>query len=62
MDENEAQFLPWLAIRENFDVLNAAFTDKYPDFLADNNDVSLMIVWLSGRLPYSSVEEDATPE
>ena len=41
---------------ENFDVLNQAFREIFPEFEAPNNDVSLMVVWLSGRLPYQFTE------
>ncbi len=37
---------------ENFEVLNQAFKEKYPDTTISDNDVSLMVVWISGRLPY----------
>lgn len=39
---------------EDFDLINQAFQEKYnlPDVSAD--DVSLMTVWISNRLPYSS--------
>lgn len=42
--------------QDEFEVLNAAFREKYPDFPAENNDISLMAVWLSTRLPYQLVE------
>ncbi|MEN6411116.1 MAG: hypothetical protein ABFD44_15535 [Anaerolineaceae bacterium] len=39
---------------EDFDLINRAFQEKYnlPDVSAD--DISLMTVWISNRLPYSS--------
>ena len=37
---------------ENFEVINQAFSDTYAGYLAPSDDVSLMVVWLSGRLPY----------
>ncbi len=43
---------------EDFDVLNADFREKYPELEASENDVSLMAVWMSGRLPYRSSDED----
>ncbi len=43
---------------EDFDSLNAAFKEKYPQIQANPNDVSLMVVWLSLRLPYSHEGED----
>lgn len=42
--------------QDEFEVLNSAFHEKYPDFPAENNDISLMAVWLAGRLPYQLVE------
>jgi hypothetical protein len=37
---------------ESFDILNQTFVEKYPDVNVSSDDVSLMIVWLSIRLPY----------
>lgn len=37
---------------EIFEALNAAYAEKYPEFPEENNDISLMCVWLSNRLPY----------
>jgi hypothetical protein len=49
-------FLPsWLA-GQDFDFINNKFQEKYPDEHASNNDISLMTVWLSGRLPYQVPE------
>ncbi|HLF91263.1 MAG TPA: hypothetical protein VI451_20125 [Anaerolineales bacterium] len=36
---------------EDFDVLNEAFKEKYPDVEVATDDVSLMAVWISTRLP-----------
>jgi len=41
---------------ENFDVLNQAFQDMYPNSKVSSNDVSLMVVWISGSLPYQLAE------
>lgn len=53
---------------EEFEVLNKAFEEKYPDAGETTDNVSLMIVWISTRLPYEvegddeeDVEEDAEP-
>ena len=43
---------------ENFEVLNEAFNEMYPGTEVASDDVSLMVVWLSGRLPYQFDEED----
>lgn len=42
---------------ENYDVLDAAFKEKYPDHAFHEYDVRLMIVWISGRLPFDMDEE-----
>jgi len=38
---------------ENYEVLYQAFYDMYPESQTDKDDISLMIVWLAGRLPWS---------
>lgn len=45
-------FIPVWPKSENFEVLNQAFVQKYPSATAKGDDVSLMAVWLSARLPY----------
>lgn len=42
---------------ENFENLTQAFAQKYPGSQADPDDISLMIVWLSVRLPYQFEDE-----
>lgn len=37
---------------EDFETLFNAFHTRFPESKVDIDDVSLMIVWLSGRLPY----------
>lgn len=58
--ETDRTKLPGFLIRwpkeETYDVLNAAFIEKYPDARVHEYDVRLMIVWLSGRLPYDIVD------
>lgn len=44
----------------SFEVITAAFHEKYPDAAAADNDISLMTVWLGGRLPYDVVESSET--
>lgn len=46
---------------EDFEVLNEAFQEAYPDSSESNDEISLMVVWLSGRLPYQ-MEEDEEDE
>lgn len=47
---------------ENFEVLNEAFNEMYPGTEAASDDVSLMVVWLSGRLPYQFEAEGREAE
>lgn len=47
---------------ENFETLNNIFMEIYPDTQANSNDVSLMVVWLSGRLPYQNEAEEELNE
>ena len=42
---------------ESFEILTQAFSEKYPDAKVSNDDISLMIVWLSVRLPYQFNED-----
>lgn len=44
--------------KETFEAIIAAFHEKYPDLAAEDNDISLMTVWLSGRLPYDMVDAE----
>jgi hypothetical protein len=46
---------------EDFEVLNKAFTELYPEANIATDDVSLMVVWIGGRLPYDAEEADSTP-
>lgn len=41
---------------ESYDTLGQAFSEKWPEATNDVNDIRLMIVWLSGRLPYNMDE------
>ena len=51
-------FLTRWPLEETYDVLDAAFLEKYPDVKARDYDVRLMVVWLSGRLPFDMVESE----
>jgi len=44
---------------EDFDTLDKAFLEVHPDKTASDDDVRLMVVWLSGRLPYDANDEEA---
>jgi hypothetical protein len=43
---------------EDFDILTAAFKQKYSDSNRESDDISLMIVWMGMRLPYQFTEDD----
>ena len=43
---------------ENFEVLSQAFKEMFPEATASNDDVALMVVWISGRLPYQFTEAE----
>ena len=47
-------FLPSWEAGQDFDFIYQKFQEKYPAEAASKNDVSLMTVWLSGRLPYQT--------
>ena len=58
-------FLTKWPLGEDFEVLYDAFTQLQPENSLEQNDVSLMVVWLVGRLPYEFVEitkDDASLE
>lgn len=56
-------FLPYWPFEQNFESLHQAFCAAYPDSQVEQNDVSLMVVWLSTRLPYhKGPESDSEPE
>ncbi len=64
IDTDRTQLPGFLTVwprEENFDVIYQAFTGTYPDLLASSDDVSLMVVWLSGRLPYQFSENAEEP-
>jgi hypothetical protein len=41
---------------ETYEALNQAFSEQHPESPATEDDVRLMVVWISGRLPYEMVE------
>ena len=47
---------------EDFDALSEVFASQYPASTASKDDISLMIVWLSTRLPYQFGPEDEGDE
>jgi hypothetical protein len=42
---------------EQFDVLDEAFRAAHPETASSKDDISLMVVWISTRLPYELVEQ-----
>jgi hypothetical protein len=47
---------------EDFDKIYAAFTEKYAGTEQSQDDVSLMVVWVGGRLPYESERKEDVSE
>jgi len=43
---------------EDFDIINQAYAEAHPGEEASTDDVSLMAVWLSGRLPVNTDDEE----
>lgn len=41
---------------EDFDAIQKAYAQAYPDSPASDNDIALMTVWVTGRLPYELAE------
>jgi hypothetical protein len=51
-------FLPTWPAGQDFNSTYAAYQEKYPSSAESINNVSLMTVWLSGRLPYPTTAAD----
>ena len=51
-------FFPNFPIEEDFEKLILSFKEKYPSTEASDDDISLMVVWVGGRLPFQSPSED----
>jgi len=47
-------FIPEWPDGETYDTLDTRYKEKVPEYSGDSNDVRLMAVWLSGRLPLNS--------
>jgi hypothetical protein len=43
---------------ENFETLFKTFQETFPGDATNSDDVSLMVVWVGGRLPYPAAEEE----
>jgi hypothetical protein len=50
-------FLTRWPAAEDFEVLVKAYREKYPEDEVSDDDICLMLVWLSGRLPVDMVED-----
>lgn len=48
--------------KDSFEAILQAFREKYPGVDVPDNDISLMSVWLGGRLPYDVIEEEETSD
>jgi hypothetical protein len=51
-------FLPSWPAGQDFDSIYAAYQARFPHSQTNQNQVSLMAVWLSGRLPYPNAEAE----
>jgi hypothetical protein len=51
-------FIPTWPRGEDFETLNTAFAQANPETQFNSDDISLMVVWLSVRLPYKVENED----
>ncbi len=50
-------FIPSWPEGETYELLDEKFARKYPEKQVDSNDLRLMAVWLSGRLPLNNYVE-----
>jgi hypothetical protein len=50
-------FITWPK-SEDFETLAEIFSEMYPDAQVSNDDINLMVVWVSTRLPYQMVEDE----
>jgi hypothetical protein len=55
-------FLPYWPFEQDFDGLYQAYQAAYPESAVEQDDVSLMVVWLSMRLPYHKGDVDETQD
>lgn len=55
-------FIPTWPKDEDFEVLNEAYAARFPEAGTSTDDVSLMVVWISGRLPYQIEGEEDDEE
>jgi hypothetical protein len=45
-----------------FEILDKQYAELHPENNASEDDIRLMVVWLSGRLPYEMTEEETQQE
>jgi hypothetical protein len=50
-------FIPNFPKEDDFEKLTLTFKEKYPSTDVGDDDISLMVVWIGGRLPYPSPPE-----
>jgi hypothetical protein len=43
---------------ETYEILNQTYAEAYPQSSASEDDVRLMVVWISGRLPFELVDTE----
>lgn len=51
-------FLSTWPAADDFEKINQFFREHFPESIVTTDDVSLMAVWISGRLPMETVEPD----
>ena len=55
-------FLPTWPNGESFETVQQAFQEKYSNSEVSPDDISLMVVWLSGSLPYQNTSDQDDPK
>ncbi len=55
-------FLTRWPAEDDVEVLYTAYTEAHPDDDTSIDDMSLMVVWLAGRLPIDKISKDEIPE
>lgn len=50
-------FMTHWPVGEDFETLNKAYLEAYPDEATPSDEVSLMVVWVGVRLPYAAAEQ-----
>jgi hypothetical protein len=47
---------------DSFEIIDKLYAELHPENSASEDDIRLMVVWLSGRLPYEMTEEETQLE